>query len=145
MNVWLYPFLIALLVFTPLSHANEPDALLEITVSADTSISIARFGNSGQRVLWLPSEQGLDSSKAYPLAQRMAAQGMEIWLADLHASYFIIPGRTSLDDIPAAAIADLIQQSLPDAPQQLFLLTSGTRGSAWLKWLATLAKRTPHG
>lgn len=129
MKVWLYPFLIALLVFAPLSHANEPDALLEITVSADTSISIARFGNSGQRVLWLPSEQGLDSNKAYPLAQRMAEQGMEIWLADLHGSYFISPGRTSLDDIPAAAIADLIQQSLPDAPQQLFLLTSG-RGAA---------------
>lgn len=127
----LFPFLVLLLLLATTTHANtQADETFDLTLSDGTDISIARFGNSDQRILWLPSEQGLESANAYPLAHSIAAQGMEIWLADLHSSFFLTPGRTSLNEIPPAAIAELIGLSLPQQPgQQLFLLSSG-RGAA---------------
>lgn len=105
------------------------DDSFELSITGGTEISIERFGRSDTRILWLPHEMGF-SEHSYTLAEQMAAQGLEIWLANLHDSYFISPNRTSLQDIPQYAIAELIELSLPKQAQQRLLLMSSGRGAA---------------
>ncbi len=119
------------LIFTGNLHAEEkPDETLTLKIPDSTEITIERFGSGSNRILWIPSENGLEAAQTYPLARSMAEKGLQVWLADLHNSYFLTPDRSSLTGIPLKDIADLIQLSLPQDEQgKLHILTSG-RGAA---------------
>lgn len=109
----------------------------ELTLSLENGneISLQQFGSGTDRVLWLPAEFGLRAEREMPLAQGLADLGPEVWLADLHGSYFIPPGRDSLAQIPLADVVDLIRQAQPQQGR-LYLLSTG-RGGA----LALMAAR----
>ncbi|HHJ36637.1 MAG TPA: TlpA family protein disulfide reductase [Gammaproteobacteria bacterium] len=106
----------------------EPD-YFDLPVNSDTSISITRFGHDGDRVLWIPSEYGVNKKRHYELLHSLAKLGHEVWLADIHESYFIPPGRSSYAGIPVDEIAALIEKSLPQGKRKLFIVSTG-RGSA---------------
>ena len=106
----------------------------ELTLSSETAISITRFGNDGDRVLWIPSEHGISKERHFPLLRSLAKQHYEVWLAATHESYFIPAGRSSYTRIPVDDIAELIQKSLPEDNRKLFIISSG-RGAV----LSTLA------
>ncbi|SCZ61252.1 TlpA family protein disulfide reductase [Thiohalomonas denitrificans] len=79
------------------------------------------------RVLWLPSEEGLQS-RELAVARELAATGPSVWAADLHTAYFLAAARTSLEQVPVEDVVSLIEAAAADV-QQLFLFTSG-RGAA---------------
>lgn len=106
----------------------EP-AHTELTLDSDTDISLAIAGDSGNRVLWIPSEYGLNKPRHYWLVETLAKNGHEVWLAELHSSYFVSPGRNSYTEIPVEDIADLIRKSLPDDGSKLFIVCT-SRGAA---------------
>ena len=101
----------------------------ELTLDSDTDISLAIAGDSGDRVLWIPSEYGLNTPRHYWLIETLAESGHEVWLAELHSSYFVSPGRNSYTEIPIDDIADLIRKSLPDDGRKLFIVCT-SRGAA---------------
>ncbi|MBJ6609441.1 MAG: TlpA family protein disulfide reductase [Candidatus Thiothrix moscowensis] len=123
-------FFLLITLVCPLYASATPDSNTNLKLASGTEIPVARFGNNPQRILWLPSEYGLESTETYPLARSMAAQGLEVWMPDLHSAYFLTPGRTAMSGVSPQAIADLIQSSLPDDPQGKLYVLSSERSSA---------------
>ena len=97
----------------------------DLPLNDNTEISITRFGNDGDRILWIPSEHGIRKQKHYRIMSALADLGYEVWLAELHESYFIPAGRSSYTKIPVDDIASLIEQSLPRDKRKLFIVSTG--------------------
>jgi peroxiredoxin len=121
--------LILLLAFsyqqTVFSNDNIASKKFELNLSSEATINITKFGDHGDRILWIPSERGVNTTKHSTLLNAVANQQHEVWLADLHESYFIPAGRSSYTKIPVSDIAELIQKSLPDDNRKLFIVTTG--------------------
>ncbi|MDT8281961.1 MAG: TlpA disulfide reductase family protein [Gammaproteobacteria bacterium] len=107
------------------SNDNTATQNFELNLTGEATISITRFGDHGDRILWIPSERGVSMAKHSNLLNALAKQQHEIWLADLHQSYFIPAGRSSYTRIPVSDIAELIEKSLPDDNRKLFIVTTG--------------------
>ena len=105
------PVLVLLLsIFcAPICFANnsEPNTF-DLTLRSDAAISITQFGDGGDRILWIPSEHGINKEKHYDLLSSLAKLHHEIWLTETHESYFIPSGRSSYTKIPVDDIAELI-------------------------------------
>lgn len=106
----------------------EPEHF-ELPLNEDAEISITKFGNGGDRILWIPSEYGINKKKHYPIMKSLAYLQHEVWLAEIHESYFIPAGRSSYTEIPVDDISRLIEKSLPNGKQKLFIVSTG-RASA---------------
>lgn len=110
---------------------------LSIPLDNGVEIPVTRFGSSGPRLLWLPDAYGVAGDRHRLVAEAMAGNGLEVWLADLHSAYFVPHGRSSLSQLPIGDVSALIERSVPDDERRaLYLLASG-RGAA----LALLAAR----
>lgn len=119
--------LVFLFISTSYANAIAPKTF-DIELQSSDVISLSQFGNKGDRVLWIPSEYGVRKTAHYQLMQQLSSFQYEVWLAELHDSYFITSGRSSLTKIPATDIAELIQKSLPKDGRKLYLATS-SRGA----------------
>ena len=97
----------------------------DLQLSDDTEVSVTKFGDDGDRILWIPSEYGIRTQEHYSLLSSLAAQQYEVWLAELHESYFIPAGRSSYTEIPVADISSLIEKSLPEDGRKLFIVSTG--------------------
>lgn len=113
--------------------ATDPEQF-DISLNDDTELSITKFGDGGDRILWIPSEYGINKKKHYPLLKSLAALQHEVWLAEIHDSYFIPAGRSSYTEVPIDDISSLIEKSLPDDGRKLFIVSTGRAAV-----LATLA------
>lgn len=112
-----------------MSYADETKPeYFELPLNDETSISITKFGNNGDRLLWLPSEFGIQQ-RHQALMTALSDLGHEVWLADLHASYFVPFGRKAYTTIPVEDISSLIDKSLPEDNRKLFIVSTG-RGAA---------------
>ncbi|MCG6937387.1 MAG: TlpA family protein disulfide reductase [Gammaproteobacteria bacterium] len=120
------PLLLLAIAFSQPGHTDsaEPQSL-DLTLSNDEIISITRFGNQGDRILWIPSEYGVNKERHFKLLRSLSELHYEVWLVNLHESYFIPPGRSSYTRIPAEDIAELIQKSLPLDNRKLFIVATG--------------------
>jgi len=130
----LLPLLLSLLIFSPLQAAQE-----SLQVADGSELFIERLPAQGDaargRLLWIPSEYGLGAGAERELAEGLAGQGFEVWLVDLHSSFFLAPGRSSLMEVPLEAVVGLIDVAQPDRGR-LYLFSYG-RGAA----LALMAAR----
>lgn len=91
---------------------------------AQDEVFVERFAGGPNRLLWLPSEYGFQGAPEREIAAALASRGLEVWLADLHGSFFLPPGRDSLDGMPLEAIIALVQRTEPQNGR-LFVMTSG--------------------
>lgn len=115
---WLYACFV-LLVAT--AHATD-EAVLELANGDE--ISIEQHAASGdQLILWLPSEFGL-SPRQQPTSEALTRFGVEVWIPDLHAAWFIPPGRYSLNQVDPGVISQLIKKALGSG-KQVTLMASG--------------------
>jgi thiol-disulfide isomerase/thioredoxin len=140
--------LLVLLQFNPVAAAEaentEPDETSSLDIGDDLEITLHRFGKADTRVLWFPHEMGINQERLFPLAKKMAAQGLEILMLPLHEDYFLAPGRNSLSKIPAQHIAAIIRNTLAQHPQQpLYLFTAGRGAALVATGLAALQSETP--
>ncbi len=113
----------------------------ELPLNDETAISITKFGNTGDRILWIPSEHGINKENHYNLLGSLAALQHEVWLAEIHESYFIPAGRSSYTEIPVDDMVRLIENSLPEDERKLFIVSTGRAAVlsslALNRWLAT--------
>lgn len=117
----------------PIQAAAE---FLQLELPGGQQLEITRFGSdSGLSVLWLPSERGFAPAH-HQHASALAARGHQVWLADLHASYFIHPGRASISQFPLDHLVALIDAVLASSSGELVLVSS-SRGAQ----LALIAAR----
>lgn len=118
-----------LLMLAALPAAPQAVAdVIEVELQSGAVITVERYGSGGDRILWLPAEYGIGGATERELVRAVAGEGNEVWLADLHGSYFLPPGRSSLDKIPREDIRELIAAAQPQSGR-LFLLSYG-RGAA---------------
>jgi thiol-disulfide isomerase/thioredoxin len=76
--------------------------------SKDTVLGVDIYASTGDTLLiWLPPEGGFQTVHTNT-AQRLAAQGAEVWLVDLFEAHFLSPVASSLAQIPASDVSSLI-------------------------------------
>lgn len=102
--------------------------VIDVELTSGMVITTERFGSGPTRLLWLPSEYGSVDKETRALVRTVAGEGVEVWLVDLHGSYFLAPGRTSLEQVPLEEMRELITIAQPKQGQ-LFLFSYG-RGAA---------------
>jgi thiol-disulfide isomerase/thioredoxin len=123
-----------LLIFVlPVLASTDP---LRLELSNGDEVEITRFrGGDATTILWLPSERGFSAAHQFHGAA-LAGLGHEVWLADLHSTYFVQPGRGSIAQFPLDDIVALIDAAVAASPGRVLLLSS-SRGAQ----LALIAAR----
>lgn len=111
---------------SPLAFAApESQAIL---VAPNVEIPVTRYHAGRQSlILWLPSEIGVVQAE-HDTAAKLARRGYSVWVADLFGARFLPAGISSVDEIPAADVASLIQAAAKNY-RNIILLSSG-RGAA---------------
>jgi len=110
--------------------ANEE--LLHLELSSGQEIEVMRFGGgTAATMLWLPSERGLVAEHRSH-ARALAALGHEVWLADLHHSYFVEPGRDSIARFPLDDVVALVDAAVESSAQRVVLVSSSRGAQAAL-------------
>jgi hypothetical protein len=114
-----------LIVAMPLSASED---LLQLELSTGQEIEVQRYhGDGAATMLWLPSERGLSAAHQVQ-ARALAGLGHEVWLADLHNTYFVQPGRNSIGQFPLDDIVALIDAVVASSAHRV-LLVSSSRGA----------------
>ena len=94
---------------------------------AEADLPVKVHAADGSRlVLWLPPEEG-PAPRQLPTARALAAAGIEVWMPDLHAAWFLTPGSHSLADVPPESLAVLVDAAAATG-KQVFLVAGGRTG-----------------
>ena len=105
---------------------SASEDLLELSTGAE--IEVQRYhGDGAATMLWLPSERGLSAAQQVQ-ARALAGLGHQVWLADLHNSYFVQPGRNSIGQFPLDDIVALIDAVVASSTHRVVLVSS-SRGA----------------
>ncbi len=108
--------------------ASAGAATRSIKVAPDVDVPVSVHGASRQRlILWLPSEHGVLSAE-HTIAAQLAQRGYEVWVADLFAARFLPASPSSLDEIPAGDVAQLLQAAA-ERHKKIYLVSSGQGAS----------------
>ena len=120
--------LLALVYCMAIAPVFASEDLLRLELANGQDIEVERFrGNGAATMLWLPSERGFGAAHRLH-ARALAALGHEVWLADLHPSYFVEPGRNSIARFPLDDIVALIEAAVASSAQKVVLVSS-SRGA----------------
>jgi len=101
------------------------DVAKQIKLNEETTISIQEFGQAGgDLLLWLPSESGqLEQEESQ--AEKLAAMGYQVWLADVLTAWFLPALPSSLEKLPADELVELVEQARQQTSQKVYLVSSG--------------------
>lgn len=110
-----------LLLATPAKAAEE----IEIPLSDGSDAFVTRYAAEGDTlVVWFPSEFGI-SPRQDGVAEALAARGIEIWLPDLHATWFLPVGRYSLTKTDPAFLKEILQAARTQSGKRIYLMAPG--------------------
>lgn len=134
---WSCLFVIGLL---PRAVAAPPaDTTQTLQLSGGTEVALRVYPASGHALLlWLPSESGIVAAD-YKTAALLAKSGIEVWLPDLHAAYFLPVVPSSLAQMPAADVAEVIARA-QQRGKGVFLISGGSGAALALEAAALQAK-----
>lgn len=105
-----------------------PATTQTLQLPGGTEIALRVYPAKGNSLLlWLPSESGIVVAD-HKTAAVLARLGIEVWLPDLHAAYFLPIVPSSLQQIPAADVARVI--ALAQSRGKAVYLASGGSGAA---------------
>ena len=138
--------LVALLFLASLSASLSARAdSLNIPLKTGDEVPIERIRADGDTlILWTPSGFGMQPP-AQVLAQELAFDDLETWLADLHTAFFVSRGHNSVNSFSPKALVELFDDALKlSGKKNLLLLTSGNGAKPVLK-AARLWQKTHPG
>lgn len=96
-----------------------------VPVSNGDEIPIERHSATGNTVIiWTPSDFGVQPPQTV-IAEQLARSGIEIWIADLHAAYFVPTGRNSTASFPDIDIARLVDVAIAQGKANIIFAGSG--------------------
>jgi len=98
-----------------------------LRLSSGDEVSLQRYSSDGDTlILWTPSDFGMQPP-AGSLAQELVFDGLEVWLADLHETFFIQRGRKSVDQFDPSLLNELFDKALAlSGKKKLLLMTTGS-------------------
>ena len=110
-----------LLLATTAQAAEE----IEIPLSDGSDAFVTRYAAEGDDlIVWFPSEFG-KSPRQEPIAEALAASGIETWLPDLHATWFLAVGRYSLTKIDPGFLKEILQAAHERSRKRVYLMAPG--------------------
>lgn len=110
----------------PCLAEEKPDESVTLTLSGQLETSIHRFGQAPRRVLWLSTAKTQEAD--FELAKQLAKADLEIWLTSPEAK---TKKEQTSKTLSAAALAELIEESLPSkSEQQLYIFSTGASAKA---------------
>lgn len=151
----LYPLVVAIALCLAACDEKTTPSVRETTVPLDgrettvalgegTDATVAVHPAKGSRlIVWLPSEHGFPSYHV-DLAERLAAQDVEMWQADLFTAYFLPEQSSSIDEVESGAIAALIEHAVATTKKTVYLLASGRGAVLALRGAREWQKRHPE-
>ncbi|OOG27115.1 alkyl hydroperoxide reductase [Thioalkalivibrio denitrificans] len=108
-------------------HASE----FTLTLDDGTDLPVSRYQGDGQRLLvWLPSNHGVLPGH-HQQAEYLQAQGVEVWLPDPYAAYFLPNTPSSLDRIPEDLVGRLIDHAREETGKQVYVF-GNDRAAPWV-------------
>ena len=128
------------------TSAGAEPRVRSVKVAADVEVPISVYGASRHRlILWLPSEHGVLQAEheiAHQLVQT-AKLGYEVWVADLFAARFLPNAPSSLNQIPASDVAQIIGAAAR-RHTHIYLLSSGLGAGRALEGGRLWQRRNPR-
>lgn len=107
-----------------------------LTLANGVDIPLTVFiAESKDIVLWLPSENGLVPAE-FNAAAELAKAGIEVWLADLHAAYFLPLVPSSMQQMPIEDVAQLIDAVRQRSGKTVILISAGEGAALALRGAA---------
>jgi thiol-disulfide isomerase/thioredoxin len=96
-------------------------------------LNIEKYPAKGsQAIIWTPSGFGVQRPQKV-IAKGLAKQNIEVWIADLHSSYFLSRGRKSVESFPATDISQLIDFAFQQGKTEIYLMSTGRGAIAALR------------
>lgn len=118
MRIHLHFYLLFLLAFS--AFADD----IQLDNGSELSVTIYKAKKVTSTLLWIPTEYGV-RGKEKETAEQLAKMGIEVWIVDLHASYFIPKGRRSYQDINFQDIFELILKISGKQQREVILFATG--------------------
>lgn len=104
-----------------------------------TEVPLSVFAAKGKTLLiWLPSESGVVAAE-HKAAAELAKSGIEVWLPDMHAAYFLPIVPSSMAQISRSDVARLIALA-QQRGKNVYLATGGSGAALALQAAAQLGK-----
>ena len=132
-----------LLLFLLISHAVYANNV-ELELDTGTPMSLSQYEGEGKTLLlWLPSERGFGEGYV-PVALNLAALDIDVWIAHLHETYIIPPGRESLNQVDLDDLLALVAEAQAQGFESIYLLSSGRGMQLALKTAYQWQKQHPQ-
>lgn len=110
------------LLFVNTASAYEKE---EISLESGNDISLNRYeDNNDTLLIWLPSEYGI-SPELVETALNISYEGLDLWTLDLHGSYMLPPGRSSIEKFDIDDIYQLMRIAADKGYKQIILTAAG--------------------
>lgn len=121
--------------------ASTPAASQTLQLAGGTEVTLRVYPAKGNTLLlWLPSESGIVAAD-HKAAEVIARSGVEVWLPDLHAAYFLPIVPSSLQQIPVADVAHVIALARQRS-KQVYLMSGGSGAALALQGAALQTKNS---
>jgi thiol-disulfide isomerase/thioredoxin len=134
--------LLALVALAAVSGVASAAGHFDIKLKDGTTVTVETHTAPGKSlVLWLPSGFGKFAGEMQ-VAERLAALGVEVWQADLLDARFLPPVESSLDAVPDADVAELIDAAAKTG-KRVYLLATARGGIVGLRGAQAWQKRNP--
>jgi thiol-disulfide isomerase/thioredoxin len=141
--------LLLLLFWLPCLAAAADAHQQELTLASGEEITAEVFGRDaggaahGLRVLWIAPNFGLHS-RHRQLAEALGQRGLEVWQVDLAESLFLTKSATTMREIPAAFVADIITALSQAGQRQIVIISSGYGAIPALRGIHAWQSRRPR-
>lgn len=125
--------ILLLSLWTCASLASAAPGGVEITIklSSGTAVASQRYPAGGDTlVLWLTGQYG-EVPQEQAAATYLAEQGMETWLTDWIAPYFLPQLPSSIAQVPTADLTDWLAAVMRRQPHKRILLLASAHATAW--------------
>ncbi len=128
MFIFLLFVITSLMYSTKLSAIDINESSEHISVSIDVEVPVQSFSSSKSDkndyiLLWLPSEAGILKQEIL-MAKKLAESGAEVWLADLHAGWYVGKDRSSIDKFKQALLANLVDAIIEKTGKKIYLISN---------------------
>lgn len=136
--------LLALLAMAGGAAAADGPQPRSVAVGDGVEVSVQVYPARGRElIVWLPSAVGEGASHRQ-IAARLARDGYEVWMADTLNARFLPELVSSLDEIPAADVAAVIDAAVATG-KQVVLLSAGRGALPLLDGASAWRARRPDG
>lgn len=134
-------YLLAFLLLPAAYAAPSPATTQTLPLPGGTELALRIYPAKGNTLLlWLPSESGIVAAD-HKAAEVIARSGVEVWLPDLHAAYFLPIVPSSLQQIPVADVAHVIALARQRS-KQVYLMSGGSGAALALQGAALQTKNS---